>query len=719
MNAILGFTNVLMEDEPDTERQYYLETVQKSGENLLKLINNILDFSKIEADRFEISEVVFSPRKLFFHLEMMFSVKALEKNIYFKILGLKELPPYCLGDSQKINQVLINIVSNAIKFTHVGGVTVECFYEEPVLKVIVEDSGIGISEEQQKIIFDPFRQADGSTTRKYGGTGLGLSIGLRMTRLLGGTLEMDSREGEGTTFTVTFPLREAEPIESTSGISYNEADESIRGKTIAIIDDDDGDRELLKTILQKHQYRVIELINDSSIVDKIISYRVDLVVLDIVMEGLGGFEINDLLKKDIRTAHIPVIVYSSSDQIMKSISSGIVDYIKKPIRLEEVLKRIYINLKMYDQIKNIFVVEDDRVLLNLYCSYLNRYKYNCFAFDSGSKAIRKIEQGIEPDMIILDLIMPRIDGFGFLKLLRDKCKKPDIPVIIVTAKELTPRELDKLKNMTLAIYSKGTDVEARFIGFLDSYFKRKRITGEELVQGWITNIDEDEQIRRILMEAIEYLPDKLSELEQAIFLEDIENIRFLSHSLKGMTLSLRMTEIGELCREINNETRSDSSDMEKIGLLFVELKELVSSIPEDYFHVKPELKKTTNGNLSILVAEDDSINQKLIKIYFKRLGYKCDIAENGLVALDMMKQKKYDVLFLDIQMPVMDGLETIKHIRSDEEMKDIHVIALTANALKGDQEKYLSAGCNDYLSKPVKIESLAESLELIINDKSQ
>jgi signal transduction histidine kinase/DNA-binding response OmpR family regulator len=530
MNAILGFTNVLMEDEPDTERQYYLETVQKSGENLLKLINNILDFSKIEADRFEISEVVFSPRKLFFHLEMMFSVKAREKNLYFKILGLKELPSYCMGDSQKINQILINIVSNAIKFTHVGGVTVECLYEDQVLKTRVEDTGIGISRAQQKIIFDPFRQADGSTTRKYGGTGLGLSIALRMTKLLGGNLEMDSREGEGTTFTVTFPLPEAEPIESTSGISYDDADESIRGKTIAIIDDDDSDRELLKTILQKHQYRVVELNNEPSVVDKVITHHVDLVVLDIVMEGIGGFEINDLLKKDIRTAHIPVIVYSSSDQIMKSITSGIVDYIKKPIRLEEVLKRIYINLKMYDQIKNIFVVEDDRVLLNLYCSYLHRYKYNCFAFDSGSKAIQKIEQGIEPDLIILDLVMPRIDGFGFLKLLRDKCKKTDIPVIIVTAKELTSQELDKLKNMTLAIYAKGTDVETRFIAFLDNYFKRKRISGEELVQGWIANIDEDEQIRRILMEAIEYLPDKLSELEQAIFLEDIENIRFLSHS---------------------------------------------------------------------------------------------------------------------------------------------------------------------------------------------
>lgn len=717
MNAILGFTTILMEDEGDSERKYYLETVQRSGENLLKLINNILDFSKIEANRFELSDVVFSPQKLFHHLEMMFSVKAREKNLYFKANGLKELPPYVLGDSQKLNQVLINIIANALKFTHTGGITIYCSYDQQELTVNVIDTGIGISPEKQDVIFKPFTQADGSTTRQYGGTGLGLSIAQRMTRLLGGSLKLESKVGEGSTFTFTVPLPGAEPIEDTSGITYQREDESIIGKTIAIIENDPDDRALIKAILEKNHYHVVELENGPNVVGDVVKKNVDLIILDIIMEGMGGFEVNDLLKKDIRTAHVPVMVYSGSDQIMKSITSGIVDYIKKPIRQEEVLKRIYINLKMYGRIKNIFLVEDDEVILNLYCSYLHRHKYNCFAFDSGARAIQKIESGIEPDLIILDLVMPRVDGFGFLKLLREKCKKPDIPVIIVTAKDLTPRELDELKNVTLAIYSKDVDVEEKFITFLDNYFKRKRATGEELVKRWVHNIEDDEQVKRILMEAIEYLPEKIGELEQAIFLNDMESIQFLSHSLKGMSLSLRMIEIAEFCKEINVEARKESCDMDRIGRLFIELKELVSSLPEDYFHAKPELKvrKTLRGELNILVAEDDPINQKLIKIYFKRMGRGCDIAENGKRAMEMMKKKRYDVLFLDIQMPVMDGLETIKRIREDEQLKKIHVIALTANALKGDMEKYLTAGCNDYLAKPVKIENLIDRIEAFLS----
>ena len=721
MNAILGFTDILLEDEDNPERKYYLETVQRSGENLLKLINNILDFSKIEADRFEISDVVFSPRKLFYHIEMMFSVKAQEKNLYFKINGLKELPAYLLGDSQKLNQVIINIVSNALKFTHKGVVTIVCQYHNQILTVNVADTGIGISTEKKDIIFNPFTQADGSTSRQFGGTGLGLSIAQSMARLMGGNIELSSKVGEGSVFSISVPMSESEPIENTSGIIYKEEDESIKGKTIAIIEDDPGDRALLRTVLEKNHYRVVELKNSPAVVEMVVAKRADLVILDIVMEGLGGFEINDLLKKDIRTAHIPVMVYSGSDQIMKSLTSGIVDYIKKPIRQEEVLKRIYINLKMYDQIKNIFLVEDDEVLLNLYCRFLHRHKYNCFAFDSGTKAIQKIESGVEPDLIILDLVMPRVDGFGFLKLLREKCKKTDIPVIIVTAKDLSARELAELKNMTLAIYAKDTDLEKKFITFLDNYFKRKLATGEQLVRKWVENIEEDEQVKRIMMEAIENLPEKISELEQAIFLKDQTSIQFLSHSLKGMAMSLRMTEIGELCKEINVESRKKDCDVERIGRLFVELKELVSSLPERYFHEKPELgaRKDLQRDINILVAEDDVINQKLIRIYFKRMGRKCDIAENGKVALAMMEKKRYDILFLDIQMPVMDGLETIKWIRQNEQFRNVYVIALTANALKGDEEKYIEAGCDYYLAKPVKIENLVERIESFINTHPQ
>ena len=252
--------------------------------------------------------------------------------------------------------------------------------------------------------------------------------------------------------------------------------------------------------------------------------------------------------------------------------------------------------------------------------------------------------------------------------------------------------------------------------FLDSYFKRKRATGEDLVRRWVDNIKGDKQIMHILMDAIKSLPEKIFELEQMIFNRDIKNIQFLSHSLKGMTLSLEMAEVGNLCKEINDESRLENYNSDKISRYFVELKDLVNSLPMDYLQGNPGAKarKVIGDNLDILVAEDDSINQRLIKIFFKRMGRNCDIAENGQVALEMLQQKKYDVLFLDIQMPVMDGLATIKRIREDATFKDIYVIALTAHALKGDQERCIAAGCNDYISKPVKMESLRERLEIFM-----
>ncbi|MCU0289776.1 MAG: response regulator, partial [Acidobacteria bacterium] len=718
MNAILGFTDILLEDETDPEKLYYIETVKKSGGNLLKLINDILDFSKIEADRFEISEVVFSPRKLIYHLEMMFSVKAQEKNLYFNIQGLKDLPLYVLGDSHKLNQVLINILGNAFKFTHSGGVTLICRYDYKTknLETKIIDTGIGISPQHQQIIFHPFRQADGSTTREYGGTGLGLAIASRMVKLLGGFIRLDSRLGEGATFTVTLPLPEANPTEETAGITYREEDDSTSGKIIAVIENNFQDRELLKSNLEKNHYCVVELTNSSNIIENILENHVELVVLNIVMDGSSGLEINDLIKKDIRTSHIPVIIYSGGDQVMKSLTSGVVDYIKKPICREEVLKRIYINLKLHRQIKNIFVIDEDKTLLGLCNSFLKRHKYNCFAFSSAIDAFKKIQNGIEPDLIIIDLFMAEMDGFHFLKLLRSECRQTDIPVIIVTTKDLTMKDLEELKNITAAGYSKGPDGEAKFISFLDSYFKRKKAAGEDLVRRWIENIKGDKQIKQILMDAIKSLPDKISELEQMIYNQDIKNIQFLSHSLKGMALNLDMLEVGNICKEINDETRQESPEFEKICRYFVELRDLIISIPNEYIQDKPvpKARKIVGDNIDILVAEDDTINQRLIKIFFKRMGRNCDIAENGKVALEMLRQKKYDVLFLDIQMPVMDGLATIKRIREDAAFKDIYVIALTAHALKGDQERCLAAGCNDYISKPVKMEVLRERLEIFI-----
>lgn len=390
LNAIMGFTEIMTKDEKDMEKRYYLSTIKKSGESLLKLINNILDFSKIEANRLELNEETFSPGKLVRHLENVFAAKAQERGLFFKITGLARLPDFVTGDGYRLSQVLMNILANAFKFTSKGEVTVACKYDylTHVLEISVTDTGIGISQEQQTVIFNPFRQADGSTSRKYGGTGLGLSISQRLVKLMDGVLSLESQVGGGSVFIVKVPFAEA-PEPAKNG--------------------------------------------------------------------------------------------------------------------------------------------------------------------------------------------------------------------------------EKRKNGTVRYESRNYET-------------------------------------------------------------------------------------------IDSELTGHNSFQER-----------------DKAEYDPGLKGRAANKLSILVAEDDRINQKLIKAYFKRMGRDCDIAGNGKIALEMMGEKPYEVLFLDIQMPVMDGLQTIAQIRSIDQFKDIHVVALTANAVKGDREKYIGAGCDDYLSKPVTFETLRDrivQIEKLIKKKN-
>jgi len=594
MNAILGFSDILLEDETDSEKKFYLKTVKTSGENLLKLINDILDFSKIEANRIEITDEIFSPRELFHHLKSIFMVKAQEKQLYFNINGLKYLPIFVRGDSYRFNQVLINLLANAFKFTEKGGITIECGYKKPLINVSIIDTGIGISSEQQKNIFTPFVQADGSTSRKYGGTGLGLSISMRIIELMGGTLQLESEVDKGSTFHITLPLPVAEFKEEIA-ITSQSRSESLpinrKEKTIALFDNNGGKQKQLVTFLQKKHYRVINLNPSTKTQKDFISMEdiPDLVVLSSHIDEKKEKEIASSLQQNLRTAHIPII----------------------------------------------------------------------------------------------------------------RCN-----------------------------WDLGEQEEVNLLAFLDNYFHKRQIAGNELVQHWIQNNSEEEQLQQILMEAIIVLPRQISQLQEAIQTGDIGQVEFLSHSLKGMSLNLEMTEIAQLSKRINEETRKETVDFKNIHKLFIQLKQLVLTIPEEFFSQESSPQRTekskrvsANSNetkfLKILVAEDDKINQKLIKTYFKRMGRNCDIAENGRMALDMLHEKEYDILFLDIHMPIMDGIQTIKHIRKDEGLRDLYVVALTANAVKGDQEKYVSAGCNDYLAKPYSIEALMNHIEMFYNNREQ
>jgi signal transduction histidine kinase/CheY-like chemotaxis protein/ligand-binding sensor domain-containing protein len=723
MNAILGFTQLLCKDEEDLAKREQLQIIGRAGENLLNLINDILDFSKIESEMIEIVPVTFSLRKMLRHLEDLFRLRAEEKSLYFRLHIQDRVPRYLFGDSFRLNQVLVNLVGNAIKFTQTGGITIHADYREGLLILGVADTGIGIPADKHELIFQPFVQADDSTTREFGGTGLGLSICHKVVSLMKGSLLVQSSPGSGSVFRLTLPIDRVDEAEA-GGLDQEGVSEpkTWQGgeKVLGIIEDQQSDLALLEAILRRNGYGVTEIHNDGTVVEQILDQSVELVLLDMVMNGLDGMAVNELLKRDVRTAHLPVIAVSGSRMAQACMNFGILDYIRKPVREDELLKRIFVTLSVPQQIQNVFIIDDDPMMVALYGAFLRKFHYNTFSFNCAQDALQSLEKGIVPDVIILDLMMPRVSGFEFLRLLRDKYHL-QTPVVVVTAKDLDAAELEELRQDTLAIFPKGRETGVEFISFLNSFFQRRDLEGQQRLQRWQEQLDSPE-IRALLMEALDTLPTRVRSLGQAVHAGQWEEAEHLSHDLKGLCANLGITEVADQAHEINRMIRSGPQDeTEHLGRVMAELNLIVSAIPRGQplsagVNADEDAVKM-DGEISILVVEDEPINRRLAETYLRKLGRNCSTAANGLEALKIMRHRAHDLVFLDIQMPVMGGLEVLAHIRGDGTMNRAFVVALTANAIKGDEEKYLGAGCDAYLPKPVSLAAIEDMIERAIAAK--
>lgn len=258
-------------------------------------------------------------------------------------------------------------------------------------------------------------------------------------------------------------------------------------------------------------------------------------------------------------------------------------------------------------------------------------------------------------------------------------------------------------------------IDVNKIGQSDDLQSSERNKAIEMVDGWISKMGDEKIYKSVILSGIANLPERIHLLEDAITNVDIDNIKFHAHQIKGFTGSYGMDEIYKFALDIYNEINNGPGDIEKMKKDIGEIKEIISIIPEEYFKAsqKIEIQKTSKEGARILVAEDNPENQLLIRAFFKSINLNCDIAANGLIALEALRKNKYDILFLDMQMPVMDGLTTIKKIRDDEKLKNTYVVALTADTMKGYKERVLAAGCNDFLSKPIDKQLLIEKINSI------
>ena len=467
LNSIIGFSRVILKgiDGPVTEMQNQdLTAIYNSGQHLLGLINDILDLARIEAGKMELN---FEEVKL---SEMVNSVLSTAKGLVKEkpIHLVSKVPPdmpTVRGDTMRVRQVLINLLSNASKFTDEGSITVETLVQtgpngKPEALINVIDTGPGITPEGQAKLFKAFSQVDGSATRKSGGSGLGLSICANLVQLHGGRISVSSEEGKGSTFWFTLPLFHQPKEDVPEG-----------RKIILSIDDDPQVISLYERYLNAQGFYVVPLTDPGRAKEKILELKPFAVTLDIMMPDIDGWTVLTKLKSDPETRNYPILICSIMEQSDKGFSLGASDYLVKPI-LEEDLVSAINQINKNGDIRDILVIDDDPNDLRLMEKILHNNGYTKVVLAEGGRNGWNTINAHPPQVIILDIFMPEMDGFTILEKLRDTPALREIPVIVVSGGGLTNEQQQQLADLGKRLIAKGSLKEEELIASLENALKR-------------------------------------------------------------------------------------------------------------------------------------------------------------------------------------------------------------------------------------------------------
>jgi PAS domain S-box-containing protein len=461
LNAILGYSEMLEEDIADLGEQGLVADVRKinaAGKHLLGLINDVLDISKIEAGKMSIYTETFSITTMV--NEVVSTIRPL---IQTKNNSLTLNLPDDIGnmhtDLTKIRQMLFNLLSNAAKFTEDGKISLtisrDVAPEQDWIVFRVTDEGIGMTAEQMQQLFQPFTQADASTTRKYGGTGLGLTISQRFAEMMGGKINAESHYGKGSCFTIQLPayfITEQDPM--IKGLNAPQPAEQQIGNTVLIIDDDAIVRELLQNYIKKLGFDVIVAESGEDGIKLAHKYKPHAITLDVMMPGMDGWMVLSELKSNPELAKIPVIMVSLIDDKSIGYSLGASEYLTKPINRDELNRVLRKYLTDDENSQKILVVEDDDVTRNLIKTMLQKIGWQVELSKNGQDALENLLQS-RPDLILSDLMMPEMDGFELIKQLRKQPEWKQIPVVVLTAKDMTSEERDMLNSRVEKVFQKG------------------------------------------------------------------------------------------------------------------------------------------------------------------------------------------------------------------------------------------------------------------------
>ncbi len=485
----------LLADNPEgnltKEQVDFAKTIQSSGNDLLTLINDILDLSKIEAGHVDIRPETVPLDRLVKDIQLMFQHVAQEKNLGFEIDVASECPETIETDLQRLEQVLKNLLSNAFKFTETGKVELAIRlsgYSQ--IALAVTDTGIGISEEQQHGVFEAFRQADGTISRKYGGTGLGLSISRELARLLGGSIHLTSQEGQGSTFTLIIPatydpaaVAPRDPGPSLPGAPvrlprvtaapapaavFRKVDDdrdklTLSKRVLLVVEDDEAFAGILRDLSREMGFQSLVAGTAEEALMLAKQYMPSAIVLDLGLPDQSGLSVLDRLKRDVQTQHIPIHVVSASDHAQTALSLGAMGYMLKPVKREEladVLKKL--ETKLSQSMRRVLIVEDDDVQRQAVAKLLTSHDVETVGAGTAAECLDLLKQQTF-DCMVLDLSLPDASGYSLLETLSREDAYSFPPVIVYTGRDLSPDDEQKLRRYSKSIIIKGAKSPERLL----------------------------------------------------------------------------------------------------------------------------------------------------------------------------------------------------------------------------------------------------------------
>ncbi|MDQ0534439.1 hybrid sensor histidine kinase/response regulator [Azospirillum picis] len=665
LNSLLILSKLLADNAGSnlSDRQVeFARTIHAAGSDLLGLINDILDLSKIESGTvtLEVGEVVLADLRS--HVERTFTQMAQEKGLALTIEMDESLPPAMQTDEKRLSQVLNNLLSNAFKFTEAGGIT---FQVRPVsdgwsaghptlgaapmvLAFTVTDTGIGIPEDKQRIIFEAFQQADGTTSRKYGGTGLGLSISREIARLLGGEIRVSSVVGEGSSFTLYVP-RVHDAFAVASGqlaapaalIAHRPAEDaslqepagqpdllpsgedreqpSSGEPVVLIVEDDPTFASILMDLAREKGFRTLLSTGGAAALPLARKHRPDAVLLDIGLPDMDGWAVLDLLKRDPQTGHIPVHVISAKDERRRGLAMGAFDYSEKPVEREAIFDALNRVRSFRDRThRKLLVVEKDSRQPGAVAALVGNGDVETLTVTSTEAATAALAAD-RFDCMVLDLSSPTLAGptaedFELVEWLRSRDAISWMPVVVYISAEIAPEDEARLRRLAETVVLKSTRSPAALLDETALFLHRA-----------IDRLPEDKRLS--ILDLRRHDPS-LAGRRVLVIDDDIRNIFSLASVMESHSIEVLHAESG---REGIERLRADPA---------------------------------------------------------------------------------IDVVLVDIMMPEMDGYETMRRIRGIEEFRTLPMIAVTAKAMKGDRDKCIEAGATDYIAKPVDIDHLLSLLRI-------